>query len=277
MHGALVAILLLAGAKGPEVPAPRFFRPLKQAQRGEWLYLHPEPGQTLSEYQASDPVRGTDRRRVVYLQPWLTRPPDEDRLTERMASLLSAWFQREVRVLPGRPMPARAYDRQSRQFRIGVLVANLAAKRPADALLVLAVTDRDLRLGSFDHAFGWGSLKHRVAILSTARLGRGEDARRRALGLAVHEATHCLSLLHCTYYRCLMNGAASPQEADRRPLQLCPECLAKLDYSVGIDPARRYPALAEVFEKAGLKTDAARTVAAQAAMKALKTAKTRNS
>jgi len=270
MRGALLAILLMAGAKQPEVAAPRFFRPLKQPRRGEWLYLYPEPGQTLSEYKAADPVRPTAKRQVVYLQPWWTRPPDDPRLTGKLAALLRAWFQREVRVLRGRPMPARAYDRQRRQFRIVPLIADLVGKRPDDALLVLAVTDRDLRIKSFHHALGWGSLEHRVAILSTARLGRGERARRRALGLAVHEATHCLSLLHCTFFACLMNGAASPQEADRRPLQLCPECLGKLSWNLGIDPRKRYPALVEGLEKAGLPADAARTAAAGAAMRSLK-------
>ena len=74
-----------------------------------------------------------------------------------------------------------------------------------------------------------------------------------------------------------MNGAASPQEADRRPLQLCPECSAKLSWNLGIDPMKRYPALVEGLKRTGLAADAARTAAAEAAMRSLPMAQTRRS
>ena len=109
-----------------------------------------------------------------------TRDRAFSRLLERMQVLLKAWFSREVRLMPARPMPAHAYDHERRQLRIVPLVANLVGRLPEDALLVLAITDRDLYLKGFDHALGWGSLEHGVAIMSTARLGREFAERNRS-------------------------------------------------------------------------------------------------
>jgi hypothetical protein len=65
-----------------------------------------------------------------------------------------------------------------------------------------------------------------------------------------------LSLPHCTFYRCLMNGALTLGEADARPAALCPVCRKKLCWNLGADPLARERALAEAFQAAGLAADA---------------------
>jgi archaemetzincin len=74
--------------------------------------------------------------------------------------------------------------------------------------------------------------------------------------LALHEAGHLLSLPHCTFYRCLMNGALTIEEADARPAVLCPVCRAKLCWNLGIDPEARERALSGAFDAAGMARDA---------------------
>jgi hypothetical protein len=37
-------------------------------------------------------------------------------------------------------------------------------------------------------------------------------------------------------------------ESDRRPLEFCPQCLAKLCYATGTDPARRFERLIAFYK-----------------------------
>jgi len=114
-------------------------------------------------------------------------------------------------------------------------------------------------VGDLSYTYGWGSLSLRIGVLSTARLAaEGDPARwrRRALTLALHEAGHLASLPHCTFFRCLMNGALTPEEADQRPAILCPVCRAKLCWNLDRDPGARDRAVAVALEAAGLPEDA---------------------
>ncbi len=255
----LLGLLLLA-AREPDVPAPKgLFRPLRAPKAGEWLWVFPEEGQTFAEYRASDPARPTAERRTIYLAPFLTRPARDPETLPRIAAVLRASFACDVAVLPPAPLPSSAYARGRRQVAALALAPHLVREMPADALVVLAGTDRDLSVGNLSDAFGWGSLKLRVGVLSTARLGaEGKPAlhRRRLLTLALHEAGHLVSLPHCTFYRCLMNGALTLAEADARPAVLCPVCRAKLCWNLGADPIARERALAKAFADAGMQDDA---------------------
>ena len=259
----LSSLFLLAAPKQPDVAAPAFWQPLPAAKPGEWLYLFPETGETLAEYKATTPNRPTETRKFVYLQPWFTRPAADTAWVDELERVAAAWFGHEVKRMPAGAMPRRAYDIGRQQYDVIKLAARLVSTLPNDALILLAITDRDLKLRDSRYAFGWGALQHRVAVMSTRRLQRGPRVRRRALGLALHEATHGLGLRHCIFFPCLMNGAHTLREADRRPLQLCPVCRAKLCWNLGLDPMRRYEALIPAFRRAGLEQDADRTLQAR--------------
>ena len=62
---------------------------------------------------------------------------------------------------------------------------------------------------------------------------------------------------HCIYFSCLMNGANHIEEADKKPLHVCPVCLRKLQRSINFDVIQRYEALERFFQGAGLKEEAA--------------------
>ena len=140
------------------------------------------------------------------------------------------------------------------------MAARVVRRLPDDALFCLAVTDRDIFVGELAYTFGWGSFRFRVGVVSTHRLGAQPDAarRRRVLTLAAHEAGHMLSLPHCTFFGCLMNGARTLAEADRRPVLACPVCRAKLCWNLGLDPRARYDTLADAYDGAGLPAAARR-------------------
>lgn len=71
----------------------------------------------------------------------------------------------------------------------------------------------------------------------------------RSVRLMTHELCHQFNIKHCVEYRCLMNGCNHLDEADSRPIDLCPSCLRKLHHSCGFDPIMRYRALLDYCRK----------------------------
>ena len=63
---------------------------------------------------------------------------------------------------------------------------------------------------------------------------------------------------HCVTFRCVMNGVNSLDETDKRqPVHLCPLCLAKLAWNLGLNVRQRFQKLAALLTKFGLKSEAA--------------------
>jgi archaemetzincin len=62
-------------------------------------------------------------------------------------------------------------------------------------------------------------------------------------------------LQHCIYYKCVLNGSNHLKESDSRPLHLCPVCLRKLQYSIGLEVVTRYRNLLRFYRKVGLGTE----------------------
>jgi archaemetzincin len=73
--------------------------------------------------------------------------------------------------------------------------------------------------------------------------------------LASHETGHMFSMLHCTRYECNMNGTNHLGETDRRPLDACPECMAKVCHATGQSPRRRYERLLEFCRANGFAAE----------------------
>lgn len=74
-------------------------------------------------------------------------------------------------------------------------------------------------------------------------VGGGLQAARRWPRLpqvTCHELCHLLGLGNCRWLRCLMQGALRVDEALRRPLDLCPICLRKLQHLLGFRLVDRY-------------------------------------
>jgi archaemetzincin len=154
------------------------------------------------------------------------------------------------------------------QILTGDVLEWLKGKLAGDAFCVLAITMEDLYPEpSWNFVFGQASFTERVGVYSFARYdpaffgeARGKDYQklvlRRSMKVLTHETGHMFGLAHCIYFSCLMNGSNHLQESDRRPLHLCPVCLRKLQFSVGFDVVKRYQALAQFDEQAGLEDEA---------------------
>lgn len=173
--------------------------------------------------------------------------------------------------------PSQDSDRL--QLHTEGILAFLKNSKPGDALCVLGLTLSDLYpCEAWSFTFSTFLPGHEVGICSFARfsgelLKVGPSALDRAgaqvaaddpettlrdrggtvyfttLGVVqcckvtCHELCHLLGLGSCRWLRCLMQGALSLDEALRRPLDLCPICLRKLQHVLGFKLVERYKRL----------------------------------
>eukprot|EP00164_Ancoracysta_twista_P008872 GFYU01012953.1.p1 GENE.GFYU01012953.1~~GFYU01012953.1.p1 ORF type:complete len:543 (-),score=80.49 GFYU01012953.1:1219-2847(-) len=77
-----------------------------------------------------------------------------------------------------------------------------------------------------------GSLEGRSVVMTTLM--------RRLLTILTHEVCHLFGLMHCIYFKCIMNGASVNLEDFGHPMFLCPVCLHKLRQSITFDDRDRY-------------------------------------
>jgi archaemetzincin len=226
---------------------------------GDWVWSHREPQQSFDQYVRNAPSRPTAERRAIVLQPLGTFSRRETALVYAMRDYLAAFFQMETRVASPLPLPSfgmRQEDDDPVQYRSDIINERLLAPRlPADAVCYLGVTMADLYPDpAWNYVFGMASLAERVGVYSLARYGPAFNHEpddptvqalllRRALLVVAHETGHMFSLPHCHRYECLMNGMNSLAELDRGTPWLCPDCLRKLQWSVGLDVIAHYRAL----------------------------------
>lgn len=225
------------------------FERLAPPRRGEWRSLFHERPQSFEDYVARCANRRTAGRAAFVLQPLGTVAAD----LATMADYAAAFFGLEARVLSPLPLPESAHVFPRDQHRSSVILSYLADRVPADALVYLGITERDLFAPGKKFVFGEGSLEGRTGVCSLARL---EGSDRRALKLMTHEAGHILSIAHCTAWRCVMQGSNTLEESDGQPLHLCPDDLRKLAWNTGVDLVSRYRALAALYSRLRWPEDA---------------------
>ncbi|MFP4353608.1 MAG: archaemetzincin [Phycisphaerae bacterium] len=238
---------------------------------GDWLYHHKEDGQSFDAWRRQTSAGARKKYRVIYLLP--IGPIDKDRrpIVQATAKMLEAFYNLPVKQL--QPVQLRAVpDKAQRLSRWGekqlltgyLLDEILLPRRPKDAAALLGLTQEDLWPGEgWNFVFGQASLRRRVGVWSMRRYGdptKSDQARRqvllRTIRTALHETGHMFGMEHCTSWKCLMNGANSLEEADSRPLAMCPDCLAKACTVGRIDPAQRYAKLEKVLKQLGLDDQA---------------------
>jgi archaemetzincin len=238
---------------------------------GDWLDKHPEFGQTYRQYVRSRPVRADRQRNIIYVQPLGDFSPAEKKIVDQATEFLGIYFQLPVKsnaalsldVVPQSARRKPDGPRAEQVLSTYVLDEVLKPRLPKDAVALIAFTNADLWPGEgWNYVFGQASLADRVGVWSIHRYGDpgdGGDAFRlcllRTLKTASHETGHMFSMPHCTVYECDMCGSNHMAEADRRPLEVCPSCLAKLCFATGADVAKRFAALIRFYKAHGLKAE----------------------
>ncbi|HOD81917.1 MAG: Peptidase family M54 [Planctomycetes bacterium ADurb.Bin126] len=248
-------------------------RPLGKPGPHDWLASHPEPGQTFEQYLAGRPTLPRRPRNVIYIQPLGEFTQPQRKIVTLTADFMGRYFALAVKVQPDLPLalvPAKARRTHptwgDKQILTSYVLDDILKPRlPKDAAAFIAFTASDLWPGEgWNFVFGQASLSERVGVWSIYRNGepdKGEAAFRlcllRTLKTATHETAHMFGLWHCTKYECNMCGSNNRDESDRRPVALCPECLAKVCWACQADPAERFGSLIEFCARHGLKDEAA--------------------
>ena len=249
----------------------RFFEPMK-INEGDWLDTQRETGETFEQYIVSDPTLPTDERRTIYIQPIGKFTKQQSETIENAAEYMRAFYSLPVKLNAAKPIGNVPFDkkrlmqyRNNLQIRTSHFLDDLLPKLlPDDAAALIAFTNYDLfPEPTWAFVFGQASLNKRVGVWSLyqfadPRTGK-YDAKLlldRTLKIAMHETGHMFSMKHCTKYECLMSGTNHLAETDRRPLDNCPECMAKLAWAMKYEPETRYRKLAEFWRKNGRADEA---------------------
>ncbi len=248
--------------------------PLHQAlgkpRPGDWLISHPERGETFALYLQTLPVRATGKRSVIYVRPLGDFTASQDKIVTLTADFMHRYFDLAVKVLPRLPLSVipesarRQLPGADEQILTTYVLTNvLKPDLPDDAAAIIAFTASDLWPGEdWNFVYGQASSSDRVGVWSINRNGdpdTGEAEFRlcllRAMKTATHETGHMFSISHCTKYECNMCGSNNRGESDRRPVEVCPECLAKICWATNCDPVERFRELAEFCEQQGFDTE----------------------
>ena len=217
----------------------------------DWLASHDEPGQSFEQYVRSRPITPTGKRKVLYIQPLGEFTQTEEKIVALTAEYLGLFFNLPVRTnkailltaIPDSARRGQSPDSDGQILTTYVLEKLLKPQLPGDAAAMIAFTASDLWPGEgWSFVFGHASYRDRVGVWSMHRFGDPEHdtegfdlCLRRTIKTAVHKTGHMFSILHCTAYECCMCGSNHLEEADGRPLYLCPECNAKVCWATQID------------------------------------------
>jgi archaemetzincin len=231
---------------------------LAPPQDGDWLIDHPETGQTFKEYIHGSPLGQTEKRNKLYLAILSEMDSNQLSIALKAQEYLSIFYSCETELIrlevDYEKIPEKYYRFNEKEeiqvltdfFLKKLLVDNL----PKDAFAMIGCTTYDIFPDpQWNFVFGQASLNNRVGVWSMRRLGNpteypdmADKAILRNLKIASHETGHMLSMKHCIYYDCIMNGSAHIYETDNKPVYLCPVCIGKMNYN-------RHFALQERFKK----------------------------
>ena len=243
----------------------------KPNQPGDWLAQHQEAGETFEEFRGRKKTRVCQQYRAIYLQQLGEFSKTQRTVVEQTADFTGRFFGMPVELLADRSLvelPEQARRIHPTQKVPQVLSTHLLDQvlkphRPKDAVAVLGLTAEDLWPGkNWNFVYGQASLSERVGVWSLSRNGDAdgsvEDRRlflRRTLKTAVHETGHMLGIPHCIAFECGMNGSNNRAEADRQPLEFCPECQAKVSWACGCFWRTRYRQLSDYGRQHGLRDE----------------------
>ncbi|UOQ53805.1 archaemetzincin [Hymenobacter cellulosivorans] len=243
--------------------------PLKKPQPGEWLYENQEAGQNLEAYQQLPPFRPDSLTQTIYLQPVGRFSTLQRQALQATQEYLHIFYQRPVLLLPAVadtlvPRAARRRQNGHEQLLAPYLLDNyLKTRLPSTGLALMAISAKDLYpKPEWNYVLGLASYPDRVGVTSIYRLQdqtlTSENYTRcltRLINISSHEIGHMLSLHHCTYARCVMNGTNSLSETDTTPNRLCSECQTKLYWNLHYDNIRRLRELTSFFHRNRLRRD----------------------
>jgi len=243
--------------------AEAWFEPVAEPRLHDWLGKNRELGQNFEAFRSAweeqrEFIGPSEKRRVLHLMALGEEPAPKvmQALKEACAAFFSPLRVAVIRSRPEKaPTPTVGEGASPRPMVSEDLLPWLASGLRSDSVLTAALTLSPLSScgRGVPGASDWSQ---RVGVFSLASVVKSEEevssqTMERAVKFLLHQVTHMLGILHCCYFRCLMNGAAHQEEADGRPPYLCAMCLKKLHVVTGMDPLLRYMHLSRFWAWAG--------------------------
>jgi hypothetical protein len=253
--------------------SPKLFKERNAPDFGEFLFIEGKRMQSFDAYLASRPLRPTQGRHTIYL--CILGPADADmpRVVKLGAAFLETYYGLPTKVLPPIPLKGIATDHvlDGPPDKIGYDAADimnrlLVPNVPQDSLVLIGCLRPALyekregtmcRLQSFDRQgitiqsfdfVGWAPFP--------ADRSQEQTVVRRGLHNLVAGAARTLNLPVCHRYYCGLNLGFGPAELDTLPLEMCPGCLKKIRWNLGLDPLAHCEAVRQACSRLGLKDDA---------------------
>ena len=242
------------------------FTPKAHPAAGEWLAEHREPGQTFERYRCGDAYWPDPSRDTIYIQPVEQLDGDESPSLDVLARFAELYFDLNTETLPPVDVSmsrftSRVHPRDDRRQVLTTDVVDYLRRRlPEDAFCMVGMTGSDLYpKPSWNFVFGQAWPKERTGIYSFRRYVEddGLSTLKRSMKVLIHEIGHLFGVDHCVHFECAMNGSNNLEEADDRPIHLCPVDLRKLHWSTDFDPVERYRRLSRFYDEHGFETEAA--------------------
>lgn len=236
-----------------------------EIREGDWLETFQEDGQTFEEYISQNPTLPTEERKIIYIQPIGEFTETQKRILQLTAEYMQAFYGLPVNLFETKSLGKipKDFERKNpyegqRQVKTGYFLDKILPEiLPKDGAALICFTNVDLFPDeTFNYLFGQANLETRVGVYSLWRFGNPDKSAedfdlflKRTLKIGVHETGHMFSIGHCKKYECLMSGTNHLEETDRRPLDVCPECMLKIAWAMKYEPVQRYENLARFCEK----------------------------
>lgn len=280
MSWAALAPLLAMAACAPSDPIEAAMKRLRHYAQvktrpgpNDWLAQRKEAGQTYAQFRQQVNTPAVDTFSTLRLVPIGPVSPAQQSVIDVVRDFLPAFFG--LPLTQDEPVPVESIPASAQRLLLPWEVPQLLTpyllnetlmkrRRPTDAA-VLGITAVDLWPGEgWNFVFGQAALKERVGVWSMARSGDPEESAEmrqlcslRTAKTALHETGHMFGIRHCIAYECGMNGSNHSDERDRQPLEFCPECQAKIWWTLKVDPVKRSCDLAAVAGRHGLVAESA--------------------
>ncbi|CAI2374251.1 unnamed protein product [Moneuplotes crassus] len=233
---------------------------------GEWIPCMENKPQSYPAYLKSNPNKLFETRKTIYILG-LDESISMGFLENCRKYCEAFYFGLPVKILDN--IDVKELNVKSRgksdsiQYSAKQILTKAKRKIPKDAYAMICVLNKDIySREDWNFVFGYASLRARIGVFSFARYDPSffnddhgmtseeveDTVQFRGIKVMCHEIGHMFGLKHCTYYRCIMNGSMSSEEALLKPCYLCPICLKKLYFVVQCDILSRYQALNEACE-----------------------------